>query len=186
LNLDMTNVMGVGLEWLVLDALPSLPLGGVARFNEGSDFTVGLGEGWKPPETSAIWAAAAECGLVLALGPAGGRVRLSFHLSPLLKPGETSQSVTITLTADSPAEVGAGAASGREKVARAEVSRTFELTGAGHYEIDLDAAQFCHRLVKVRFRSRTTSLLECGLGDSDFPLAFQLLDVVMSRAPHAL
>jgi len=186
LDLDGTNVMGVGLEWLVLDALPSLPLAGMARFNEGSDFTVGLGEGWKPPEASAVWAAATECGLMLALGPAGGQVRLSFHLSPLLKPGETSQSVTITLTADSPAAVGASGSPGRQKAARGEVSKTFELGGPGRCEIDVDAAQFCHRIVKVRFQSRTTSLRECGQGESGFPLAFQLLDVVMSRAPHPL
>jgi hypothetical protein len=169
-----------------LDALPSLPLDGIARFNDGSDFTVGLGEGWKPPEVSAIWAAATECGLVLALGPAAGRARLSFHLSPLLKPGEVSQSVTIILTADSPAVVGANALPGREKAARDEVSKTFELTGPGRCEIDVDAAQFCHRMIKVRFQSRTTSLRECGHGDSGFPLAFQLLDIVMSRAPHPL
>jgi len=186
LNLDGTNVLGVGLEWLTLDALPSLPLAGLARFNDGSDFTVGLGEGWKPPEVSAIWAAAAESDLVLALGPAAGRVRLSFHLSPLLKPGETSQSVTITLTADNPAIVGRNVSPGREKAGGGEVSKTFELTGPDRCEIDLDAAQFCHRIVKVRFQSRTTSLQECGKGDSGFPLAFQLLDVVMSRAPHPL
>jgi len=160
-DLDTRNHLAIGLQTLRLDRLPRLGPDIVAHFTVGSDFAVGLGEGWKPPEYHSTWSTQPTAQLVLACAPSNRPGILSLRLGPLLGPEETE------------AVVGLSIADPRGK---SLFEGDLTLGGVEWRDIPLGVLGDDAPWLTLTFRCAPRSLSQLGLGDSDFPLGFQLIE----------
>jgi len=160
-DLDTRNQLAIGLRTLRVDRLPQLNPDVVAHFTTGSDFVLGMGEGWKPPEYHSTWSTQPAARLVLACAPSNRPAALSLRLGPLLGPGETE------------AVVGLAIANPRGDIL---FEGDLTLAGVEWRDIPLGVLGDDTPWLTLTFRCPTRSLADVGLGDSDFPLGFQLIE----------
>ena len=184
IDLDDVNAMAIALESMRLDVLPRLEAGATGSFGSGSDFTVGMVSGWKPPETGFVWANHHEAQFVIALGEFDGDAVIGFHLSPLIGGACPVRAIEVELEPIAATRAAAETAApimqeGQRRPST--VTDVFSLESAGWGSLALPASVFSGRLVRVTLRSPTSSLKALGLGDSDYPLSFQLLSAELRR-----
>lgn len=160
-DLDTRNHLAIGLQTLRIDRLPQLNSELVAHFTAGSDFVLGLGEGWKPPEYHSTWSTRPTAQLVLACAPSNRPAILSLRLGPLLGPDETEAVVGLSIV---------------DPRGEALFEGDLTLAGVEWRDIPLGVRGDDAPWLTLTFRCATRGLAQLGLGDSDFPLGFQLIE----------